>query len=129
MGLGLSIANMTNPDVVFGFLDITGKWDVTLMFVMMGAIGVHLGAYFLIIKKRNNPILAAEFFMPDNLSIDKRIVAGAVIFGIGWGMSGICPGAAYINLGTFDLRIVYFVGMMLVGNFTFRIAQSMLARK
>jgi uncharacterized protein len=128
LGLGLGIANMTNPAVVLGFLDLTGKWDLTLMFVMAGAIGVHLAMYWLIIKKRTNPILAKEFFMPDNLNIDTRIVLGAIIFGIGWGMSGICPGAAYINMGTFDIRIFYFVAMMLIGNFTFRIGQSLLTK-
>ncbi|MBT4838606.1 MAG: YeeE/YedE family protein [Methylococcales bacterium] len=128
MALGLGIAGMTKPSVVLGFLDIAGQWNPALMFVMVGAIGVHTSFGFFV-RKREQPIFSHKFYWPDNLNIDGRLFAGASVFGIGWGLSGICPGAAYINLGSLDIRIVYFVGAMLAGNFLFRLLDSFVLNK
>ncbi|WPU66787.1 DUF6691 family protein [Peredibacter starrii] len=112
MGLGLS--GMTRPDVVKGFLDITGEWNWSLMGVMFGAILVHSIAYQLIMK-RKSPILEKEFYLPTKTSVDSRLIIGSIIFGIGWGWGGICPGPAIVNLASGSARAVIFVLFMLLG--------------
>ncbi|MBT5230894.1 MAG: YeeE/YedE family protein [Methylococcales bacterium] len=121
LGFGLGLAEMTKPSVVLSFLDITGQWDVRLMFVMMGGIGVHALFYHLVVKRRDIPIYGQKFCMPGKVKLDFRLIFGSLIFGVGWGMSGVCPGVTYINLGMLDIRIVYFIGVMFLGNFTYRV--------
>ncbi|WP_408095769.1 DUF6691 family protein [Peredibacter sp. HCB2-198] len=112
--LGLGISGMTRPDVVKGFLDITGNWNWSLMGVMIGAILVHSIAYRLIMK-RKSPILEREFYVPTKKGIDARLVLGAIIFGVGWGWGGICPGPSIVNLAGGATSIVIFVLFMLLG--------------
>jgi uncharacterized protein len=111
--VGLVVSGMTDPAKVRGFLDITGAWDPSLAFVMMGAIGVHAPlAYF--IAMRRAPVLAPAF-SPLAKIVDARLVAGAAIFGIGWGIAGYCPGPAIVSLIGGSLAGVAFVGAMAVG--------------
>jgi hypothetical protein len=97
-GAGLLLSGMTDPGKVRGFLDVAGTWDPSLAFVMVGAIGVHASALRLITKLRR-PLAASSFSLPKSETIDRRLVAGAAIFGVGWGLSGICPGPAVVGLG------------------------------
>ena len=113
-GAGLLISGMTQPEKVLGFLDIFGDWDATLAFVMAGAVAVaSIG--FALARRSAAPVLAARFFWPERRDIDAPLVAGAVLFGIGWGLVGICPGPALVNLAGFSLPIVVFVVAMVLG--------------
>lgn len=97
-GFGLSLSQMTDPDKVLGFLDIAGSWDPSLAFVMMGALAVAFIAFRLILK-RPRPVLDEQFHVARKTDVDKPLLFGAMIFGIGWGMSGYCPGPAVAGLG------------------------------
>jgi len=111
--VGLVISGMTDPAKVRGFLDVTGAWDPSLAFVMMGAIGVHAPlAYF--IAKRRAPVLAPAF-SPLAKVVDARLVVGAAIFGAGWGIAGYCPGPAIVSLVGGPLAGLAFVVAMAVG--------------
>lgn len=113
-GVGLLISGMTQPEKVLGFLDIFGAWDATLAFVMTGAVAVA-AAGFALARRRGAPMLAAKHRWPDRSDIDAPLVAGAVLFGIGWGLVGICPGPALVNLAGLSLPIVVFVVAMTLG--------------
>ena len=97
-GLGLSLSQMINPNKVINFLDITGNWDPSLAFVMLGALGVTLLSFKQILK-RPKPLIGNSFHLSKRTSIDKALISGATIFGIGWGISGYCPGPAVASLG------------------------------
>ncbi len=97
-GTGLALSQMTNPDKVIAFLDITGNWDPSLAFVMLGALSVAIpGFYF--IRKRSRPLITKQFHFTNKTTLDKPLIWGATFFGIGWGMSGYCPGSAIAGLG------------------------------
>ncbi len=96
-GLGLALSGMTNPAIVLGFLDFTGLWNPSLAFVMGGAVCVY-GVGFWASQKMDTPVLAAEFRVPDRRDIDGPLVGGAVLFGLGWGMAGFCPGPAITSM-------------------------------
>ncbi len=96
--LGLAISGMGNPAKVTAFLDVTGAWDPALAFVMIGAIAVHY-PFVRIAKQRARPILADAFHWPTPNTIDAKLVFGSALFGIGWGLSGYCPGPALVSLG------------------------------
>ena len=113
-GLGLVIAGMTQPQKVIGFLDVFGNWDPSLMFVMIGAIAVHFVAYRFV-RHRTSPLLADTFYIPDRKGIDRPLVIGAVLFGMGWGLGGYCPGPAITSLVTFNLDVILFVVAMIGG--------------
>lgn len=113
-GAGLALSGMTLPAKVIGFLDVTGDWDPSLAFVMMGAILVHFFAVRLA-RRRAAPVFGGGFQFPKKKDLDARLVAGAAIFGVGWGLAGICPGPGLVNLLGGDLGVVSFVGAMLVG--------------
>ena len=113
-GMGLSLAQMVNPDKVITFLDITGNWDPSLLFVMAGALPVAWLSYRMILKRRS-PLLASNFQVTQKLSVDKALVLGAALFGIGWGMTGYCPGPAVTGLGFFSLESVIMVTSILSG--------------
>ena len=104
-GVGLIISGMSNPQKVLSFLDIFGNWDPSLMFVMIGAISIT-AIYFTAIKKKST-----------KLSIDKKLVVGSSIFGIGWGLVGICPGPAIVVLGSANIKGVIFFIALLIGMF------------
>ncbi|WP_017446380.1 DUF6691 family protein [Gayadomonas joobiniege] len=113
-GIGLSISQMTNPQKVKNFLDIGGQWDASLIFVMGGALIVSGFAWYLA-KKRDKPILTKQFYLPDNQSIDRKLIIGAIAFGIGWGVSGLCPGPAIASIGFLSSELAYFLVAMLIG--------------
>ncbi|AZL85622.1 YeeE/YedE family protein [Aliivibrio salmonicida] len=124
-GIGMVISGMADPHVVIAFLDIAGEWDPSLMFVIGGALLVFMPAYFLLIKPKEKPLNAGEFCLSTNKKIDKRLVIGAVIFGLGWGIAGVCPGPAVssIALGNKDV-IIFFVAMIIGLYMTHKILQS-----
>jgi uncharacterized membrane protein YedE/YeeE len=121
---GLVISGMTQASKVIGFLDITGAWDPSLAFVMIGAIGAHALAYHLWLKKRNRPYLAEVFALPHRKDIDKRLIGGAALFGIGWGMSGFCPGPALVSLVSGNESVLAFVAAMLAGMALYHIQEK-----
>lgn len=116
-GVGLGIAGMTNPAKVIGFLDITGSWDASLAFVMVGAIAVNLVALRLFIRNRSQSILGALIQLPTAKDIDWKLVSGAALFGIGWGLGGYCPGPGLTSLATGARGPLVFVGAMALGIF------------
>lgn len=113
-GLGLIVSGMANPAKVLGFLDLAGAWDPSLALVMAGAIGVGLVA-FIFARGRTHSLLGAEMEMPRTRNIDRRLVGGALLFGIGWGVAGFCPGPALVALGMGQIKAVVFVAAMLAG--------------
>lgn len=104
-GVGLIISGMSNPQKVLSFLDIFGNWDPSLMFVMIGAISIT-AIYFTAIKKKST-----------KLSIDKKLIVGSSIFGIGWGLVGICPGPAIVVVGSANIKGIIFFIALLIGMF------------
>jgi len=121
-GIGLLISGMTEPEKVLGFLDIFGAWDATLAFVMAGAVAVaSIG--FAVARRNNAPVFASSFAWPSRRDIDAPLVIGAGLFGIGWGLSGICPGPALVNLAGLSAPIIVFVVAMVLGMFGFELWQ------
>ena len=115
---GLAISGMVNPNKVIGFLDIFGEWDPALAFVMAGGVMLNF-VLFKFILKRNNPVLTSDFRVPSNKDIDKRLVIGSAMFGIGWGIGGLCPGPALANFFLFGPKAIVFVVFLLIGMFLF----------
>ena len=113
-GLGLAISGMMNPAKVVGFLDVAGEWDPTLAFVMGGALLVTVPAFRLILG-RPRPILAGDFALPAKSTLDARLLGGAALFGVGWGLSGFCPGPAVAALTTGLTPVFAFVAAMIAG--------------
>ena len=107
-GLGLLLSGMSNPAKVQGFLDITGAWDPSLAFTMAGAIGVAMPCFFWA-RQRSRTWLGLPLALPVNSRVDRRLVLGSVLFGVGWGLSGICPGPALVGLGGGFLPAMVFV--------------------
>lgn len=118
-GVGLLLSGMATPAKVIAFLDVGGAWDPALAFVMAGAIGAHAPLVWLA-RRRKTPLFDAKFHWPTVLAIDPALIAGAAIFGVGWGISGYCPGPALVSLGTGTTSILVFVGAMLVGTLATR---------
>ncbi|CAH1548648.1 DUF6691 family protein [Vibrio rotiferianus] len=117
-GIGMVISGMADPAKVIGFLDITGAWDPSLAFVMGGALAIFVPAYLLLIKPRNESVFGDEIICPTSKAIDKKLVVGAALFGIGWGLLGVCPGPAVASLFTGNTQALLFIAAMLVGSFT-----------
>lgn len=115
-GAGLVISGMTQPSKVLGFLDVTGRFDASLMLVMVGAIGVHFFGYRLA-KRRSAPVFADAFQLPTRRDIDAKLILGAVLFGVGWGIGGYCPGPAIVALPGGGISALTFVSAMVVGMF------------
>ncbi|NUG23905.1 DUF6691 family protein [Acinetobacter lactucae] len=118
--LGLMISGMSNPEKVLGFLDIFGQWDISLMFVMLGAIAV---AFIPFQKAIKNPktLFNEQIQLPMTTQIDQRLIVGAFIFGIGWGVTGICPAPALTLIGLGHFEALYFIVAMLLGMFIYRV--------
>lgn len=114
-GAGMIISGMVNPQKVIGFLDVTGNWDPSLAFVMMGALAVFTPAYHLVIKKRSNAINGEKLPEVSKAKVDSTLISGAIIFGIGWGLSGVCPGPAVASIAGGSSMILVFVVTMLIG--------------
>jgi len=119
-GLGLAISGMINPAKVIGFLDITGNWDPSLALVMGAAVGVTAIAYRFILKWPK-PIMQDEFHLPTRQDLDRRLLGGAVIFGAGWGLSGLCPGPAIASMAYLKPEIGIFVLAMVMGSYLARL--------
>lgn len=113
-GVGLALAGMTEPRKVIGFLDWGGEWDPSLLFVMGGAVSVHFVAYRLI-RRRTTPLFAEAFVVPSERRIEPRLLIGAAIFGVGWGLAGYCPGPSIASLGSGSVQALVFVAAMLLG--------------
>jgi len=118
-GLGLSLSQMINPNKVLAFLDITGNWDPSLAFVMIGALTVAMPA-FRIVLNRQKPLLDDGFHVSHKTTIDKPLLFGAAIFGVGWGMSGYCPGPAVTSMGFGNLEAFVMVASIYAGFFSER---------
>ena len=112
--LGLGISGMTRPIKVIGFLDFFGQWDASLAFVMIGAIAVYFVAYR-ISRTMSSPVLEAKFSIPSRADFDGRLIAGAAVFGIGWGLGGFCPGPAITSLASGAAPVAVFVAAMAAG--------------
>lgn len=113
-GLGLLMSGMANPAKVLGFLDLAGHWDPSLAFVMGGAIAVGVVA-FALAGRRTASLLGAEMRLPSARHVDRLLVAGSVLFGIGWGIAGFCPGPGLVSLGMGEVKALVFVAAMLAG--------------
>lgn len=113
-GLGLIVSGMANPAKVLGFLDLAGTWDPSLAFVMAGAIAVAMVG-FLAARRRTLSILGAQMRVPSARRIDRRLVLGSLLFGVGWGVAGFCPGPGLVALGMGEPKALVFVAAMLAG--------------
>ena len=113
-GLGLSISGMMNPAKILGFLDLAGDWDPTLAFVMGGALLVAIPAFHLIFK-RQHPVLVEDFEVPTKKEVDARLLGGAALFGVGWGLGGFCPGPSVTALASGLVPVFAFVAAMVAG--------------
>ncbi len=122
-GLGLIISGMANPAKVLGFLDLAGAWDPSLAFVMGGAVLVGFFA-FLLAKKRTVSLLGAPLRLPAAQHIDRRLIVGSVLFGVGWGLAGFCPGPGLVALGMGSPKAVAFVVAMLTGMGLFELLEK-----
>lgn len=122
-GFGLALSEMMNPRRVLGFLDVAGAWDPTLAFVMLGALVVTAPAFFFA-RRLQRPVCDTNFRIPANRVIDRRLVLGAALFGVGWGLVGFCPGPALAALSTGRGDVLLFVLSMLAGMGLFRLLES-----
>jgi uncharacterized membrane protein YedE/YeeE len=113
-GVGLALGGMTSPAKVLAFLDVAGAWDPTLAFVMGGALAVTAPG-FALARRRARPWLSASFALPTRADLDARLVGGAALFGVGWGLVGLCPGPALANLARGSAEIWLFVAAMAAG--------------
>ncbi len=118
-GLGLAVSQMINPNKVLTFLDITGDWDPSLAFVMMGALAVSILSFRLILK-RPQPLFETSFHVSKQTVVNKPLIIGAALFGMGWGMTGYCPGPAVASLGLFSLEGALMVVSIYAGFFSHR---------
>lgn len=113
-GAGLALSQMTNPDKVLNFLDFAGNWDPSLIFVMVGALSITL-LFFRPILKRPRPLFDKQFYLSSKSVIDKPLLIGAAIFGMGWGISGYCPGPSIAGLGLGNFEAVVMIGAIYLG--------------
>lgn len=127
-GIGLILSGMTDPGKVIGFLDLFGAWDPSLALVMGGAILVGVFA-FALAKKRTTTFLGDALHLPASRDIDKRLIAGSLLFGTGWGLAGFCPGPAIVSLGAGQPKAVVFVLAMLAGMLLFELSEQRTQRR
>ncbi|KMQ74487.1 DUF6691 family protein [Marinobacter subterrani] len=121
-GLGLILSGMANPEKVLAFLDIAGRWDPSLAFVMGGAILVGLFA-FAVARKRTLSFLGFDLKLPGTTRIDKRLILGGLAFGVGWGIAGFCPGPGLVALGAGEAKAAVFVAAMVAGMAIFEVVE------
>lgn len=117
-GLGLSLSQMIDRDRILGFLDIAGNWDSTLLFVLGGAVGVTL-ITFRFVLRLSHPIFAEKFYLPTKTNIDRDLIIGAAIFGVGWGIAGFCPGPAIVALVINPANPIIFLLALIIGSFLY----------
>jgi hypothetical protein len=121
--LGLTLGGMTIPSNIIGFLDLTGTWKPSLMFVMIGAILIYSVSFRWIIK-RPRPVLDSQFHVPSPGAVTPRLIGGALLFGMGWGLAGFCPGPALTALGAGSAEALTFVLFMLAGMWVFQLTSA-----
>ncbi|WP_429053781.1 DUF6691 family protein [Aeromonas veronii] len=114
-GLGMAISGMVDPARVTGFLDLAGAWDPSLAFVMGGALLVFMPGYFLLVKPRRQSVLGEPIAAVPASKLDRRLIGGAALFGIGWGLVGICPGPALSLISSGQPMIMLFIAAMVAG--------------
>ncbi|SEQ70094.1 hypothetical protein SAMN04488038_109198 [Solimonas aquatica] len=114
-GAGLAMGGMTDPHKVLGFLDISGRWDPSLAFVMGCALLVTIPAFALARRRGAQPLGDERFHLPTQQRVDARLIIGSLLFGLGWGIAGLCPGPAIANLGAAPLAMLVFVSCMAAG--------------
>jgi uncharacterized protein len=122
-GLGLIVSGMANPAKVLGFLDLAGAWDPSLALVMAGAIAVSFFA-FLFAKNRTRSLIGADMKLPGAGRIDRRLIGGSLLFGMGWGAAGFCPGPGLVALGMGEGKALVFVAAMLAGMAVFELFEN-----
>jgi uncharacterized protein len=127
-GVGLIVSGMTDPGKVIGFLDVAGKWDPSLVFVMGGAVFVGFLA-FALARRRARAFLGDAMHLPQRRDIDNRLVAGSLVFGIGWGLAGFCPGPALVSFASGEAKAAVFVAAMLGGMLIYHAAERFLSEK
>lgn len=115
-GIGISISGMANPAKVLNFFDVAGTWDPSLILVMGGAVVITFIGYRLVLP-RPAPVFDAKFQLPSSTHLDARLIGGAAVFGIGWGIAGFCPGGALPALGTGRIEVIVFVAALIAGIF------------
>ena len=123
LGAGLAVSGMMNPAKVIGFLDFAGEWDPTLALVMFGALVAAIPG-FALARRRPSPIIGDEFHVPTRRDIDFRLLAGAAVFGVGWGLVGFCPGPALAALSSGLSEVFVFVAAMVAGMALFRLVPT-----
>lgn len=121
-GIGLILSGMADPAKVLGFLDLAGRWDPSLALVMAGAVGVGLCA-FAMARRRTASFLGLPMRLPTARHVDARLVGGSVVFGIGWGLAGFCPGPALVALGMGQVKAAIFIGAMVAGMGVFELLE------
>ncbi len=113
-GIGLVISGMTNPEKVIGFLSITNNWDASLILVMGGAIIITAPVFYLL-KNRKKSLLNLDINLPQKKDLDKKLIFGSLLFGVGWGLVGLCPGPAVSSLALFEPITLIFLAAMYLG--------------
>ena len=126
-GVGLILSGMTDPGKVIGFLDLAGSWDPSLALVMAGAIAVGFFA-FRLAGTRGRSFLGGAMHLPTRRDIDARLVAGSLVFGIGWGLGGFCPGPAVVSFASGQIKAAVFVAAMLAGMLLYTAAERLIHR-
>lgn len=119
-GAGLALGGMTDPARVRGFLDLFGAWDPTLAFVMGGAV-IVMAIAWIVQKRMSQPLFAAKFALPDRSDLTPRLIGGSALFGIGWGIAGLCPGPGFAALAIDALSAAIFIAAMLAGMLLVRV--------
>lgn len=127
-GIGIVVAGMANPAKILNFFDVFGTWDPSLAFVMGGGLAVAFIGYRLVFRLEDRPLLEATFSLPTRKDIDRELVGGAAVFGIGWGIAGFCPGGAIPALGLGHSEVVIFLAAMIAGIVIGRAMRGMLGR-
>lgn len=118
--MGLGFSGMTKPEKVFGFLDVFGSWDPSLIFVMAGAVIVHFVAFRFIVRQKS-PLFSPDWHLPKKAEITRPLIGGSFLFGVGWALAGYCPGPALTSLASFQSRPVIFFVSLIFGMFLFRV--------
>lgn len=127
-GIGIAISGMANPAKVLNFFDVAGTWDPSLIFVMGGALVVTFIGYKLVFG-RSAPLFDTQFFVPTNRTLDKRLIGGSLLFGVGWGIAGFCPGGALPAIGTGRSEVLIFTAALIAGILIAKTLQTRTAAK
>lgn len=127
-GVGLVISGMVLPSKVLGFLDLAGEWDPSLGLVMIGAVLAGTGA-FAVARRLSCSLLGFEIKLPTSRVIDRRLVVGSLLFGVGWGIAGLCPGPALVDLGTGEVKAAIFFLALLAGMGIFEVIERYKTRR